>query len=188
MPAPNTAPLDWLIQRLTRLIQTATNALEAEYPNGVEAWQEELSRQLTRYHVAAMLAGADVDTLTPAMRTAVARDVRTQLRFLERFGVEIQSAGQFQPGWAARAAMYADSIKSPYWRGKVKMLPLPAMPGDGSTQCLTRCKCWWEISEVGEGDYDCYWRLGATELHCQTCPQRSQEWAPLRIRGGVVQI
>ncbi len=186
---PDTSSLEWLLSRLTRLIGAATDALERSYPNGVAAWEQEIGRQLARYHGAAMLAGANVASLTPAMRTAVTRLLATQLKFLEKFGISIQSGKQWERGWNARAAMYAQSIKAPYWQGKVKMLPLPAMPGDGSTQCLTHCLCYWEIDQLdGDGNYDCYWRMGATEEHCQTCPQRAAEWAPLRIRDGVVQI
>lgn len=183
---PNTAPLDWLMQRLSRLVATATDALEQSYPDGVAEWEQEVARQLARYHGAAMLAGAGVEALTPAMTTAITRDLATQLHFLRKFGIAIQDGAQWERGWNARAQMYAESIKSPYWQGKVKMLPLPAMPGDGTSQCLTRCHCAWDISEV-DGGYDCTWVMSAAE-HCQTCKQRAADWAPLRVRDGVVQV
>ncbi len=183
----STPALPFLIDRLTRLVTAATDALEASYPDGVQAWQEEIARQLARYHGAAMLAGAGVDTLTPAMRTAIARDLAIQLRFLEKFGIVIKDGKQWERGWNARAQMYAESIKTPYWRGAVKMLPLPAMPGDGTSQCLTRCHCAWDISQLeGDNNYDCTWVMSAVE-HCQTCRQRALDWAPLKVREGVVQ-
>jgi len=184
---PSTDPLNWLIQRLVRLIEAATEALETQYPDGVQAWEQELSRQLARYHSAAMLTGADTDQLTPTMRTSVTEDLRVQLKYLERFGIEIQEAGQFMAGWKARAAMYARSIQVPYWRGATKLLPLPAMPAEG-TQCLTNCKCQWEVVELdGDNNYDAYWRRGATDS-CQTCVQREMSWSPVRIRDGVLQV
>lgn len=185
---PETGPLDWLMQRLTRLIQTATDALERQYPSGVDAWEQEVSRQLARYHAAAMLAGADAATLTEAMHTVITRTLAVQLAFLKQFGIAIRDGAAWERSWNARAAMYAQSIKVPYWQGRTKMLPLPAMPAEG-TQCLTHCKCAWEVSPVDEeaGDYDAYWRRGADDS-CQTCRQRELEWAPVRIRGGVLQI
>lgn len=186
MPSPP-SPLTWLIARLSKLIATATDSLEAAYPDGVQAWQQEVSRQLARYHGAAMLAGGETNALTPAMETAVTTDLATQLRFLGEFGIELQDGSQWQAGWNARANMYAGSIKTPYWRGAVDMLPLPAMPADGSSRCLTNCTCMWDVQRLaGDGNYDCTWVLGATD-HCQICKQRGQDWAPLRVRFGVVQ-
>lgn len=179
--------LDWLIQRLTQLVQAATDALESD-PTQVQAWQEELSRQLARYHAASYLAGSGAETLAGPARLAVTRDLKTQLGFLGKFALEIADAPSWQAGWNARAAMYARSIAAPYWRGATKLLPLPAMPGDGTTQCLTNCRCAWSVVELdGENNYDCTWQMSDAE-HCQTCKQRAADWAPLRIREGVVQL
>lgn len=187
MPNPP-APLAWLLDRLTTLVTTATTALEAQYPNGIGDWQQEVSRQLARYHAAAMLAASNVATLTPEMATAVTTDLATQLRFLDKFALVMQDGAEWQAGWGARAQMYALSIKSPYWRGAVKMLALPAMPGDGTSTCLTRCRCSWDVQQLeGDGNYDAYWLLSASET-CQTCKQRALDWAPLRVREGVVQL
>ena len=185
MPEP--AALMWLMQRLSRLIGTATDSLEQQYPGGAEAWETEVARQLARYHGAAMLAGADVAALTPAMRTAVTRDLAIQLAFLKQFGFAVRSAKQWERGWNARAQMYARSIQVPYWQGTTKLLPLPAMPAEG-TRCLTNCKCQWEVVTLdGENNYDAYWRRAADDS-CQTCRQRELEWSPVRIRGGVLQL
>lgn len=180
-------PLNWLIDRLAQLIRTATDALEESWPEGVDAWQQEISRELARYHAAAMLAGAGVDDLSPTMRTSVTRDLTYQLSFLEQFGVVIQEADAFMPGWQARAAMYARSIQVPYWKGATRLLPLPAMPGEG-TDCLTNCKCSWEVSQLeGDNNYDAYWRRSVDDS-CATCRQRELSWSPVRIRGGELQL
>lgn len=180
--------LAWLLARLTRLVQAATDALEASYPNGVADWQQEIARQLARYHAASMLAGAGVDTLSKPQTAAVTSDLATHLHFLDRFGVVVRDGKQWDRGWNARAEMYAQSIKTPYWRGRTKMLPLPAMPADGTSQCLTNCLCSWDIEELdGDNNYDCYWRLSAAES-CATCIQRGKDWSPLQVRGGVVQL
>lgn len=182
-PTPQPA-LDRLIRRLSILIGTATDALEQDMGR-VDAWYGTLARQLARYHTAAYLTGTGAGGVSNAARRAINADLETQLKFLSKFKVEIQEAAEWQAGWNARAEMYARSIQTPYWRGVTRLLPLPAMPGDGTSQCLTNCKCGWDIQQLdGDENYDCYWRMGATERHCQTCPQRAQEWAPLQIRGG----
>lgn len=179
--------LERLMHRLRGVLDAATDTLEAAYPRGVAAWESALSDALTQYHLAAYLAGAGETQLSPAARVAVRRDIATQLVYLRRFGVTMRSDATWQRGWNARAASYADSIQVPYWRGRTRMLPLPAMPGEGS-QCLTHCRCSWEIVTVDEdaNEYNCYWRMGDAE-HCQTCTQRAADWAPLRIRDGRVQ-
>lgn len=182
------APLAWLVARLARLIQASTDALEQQHPDGVDAWQAELSRHIARYSAASAMVGADAPALTPALRTAVVNDLATQLHFLGKFAVEIQDGAQWQAGWNARAQMYADSIQTPYWRGATKMLPLPALPGDGTTPCLTHCRCAWLIDELeGDSNYDCHWTPSAAES-CQVCIQRGNDWAPLQIREGVVML
>lgn len=176
-----------LIARLLAEVRDLTDALEAGGVT-VAAWRDAFGAALARYHAAALMVGQGDTTLTPQGRRALRQTVRAQLRYLDRFAIEIQGAATFQRGWQARAALYAQGIGQSYWRGATRMLPLPAMPRDGTSQCLTNCTCAWEIVELdGDGNYDCYWRLGATERHCQTCPQRATEWSPLRIRGGVIQ-
>jgi hypothetical protein len=179
--------LKWLLSRLTKLIQTATDTLEASYPDGVQAWQGEIARLLARYHAASLMAGAGVDTLSPQARAKVTEDLAAQLRWLEKFGVEIQDGAQWERGWSYRAASYANSLKIPFWRGETRMLPLPAMPAQG-TQCHGNCGCSWEIDEQpGDGNADAYWRR-AKDDSCQTCIQREQDWSPVKIRGGVLQL
>jgi hypothetical protein len=176
--------LDRLVRRLSLLIGTATSALERD-PSQVDDWRDEIARQITRYSTAAYLAGADARDVSPAARAAVQSDIKTQLKFLDQFAVEIQDAAEWKAGWNNRAEMYARSIQTPYWRGATHMLPLPAMPGDGTTACLTNCKCSWRVDELdGDNNYDAYWVYGATERHCQGCQQRATEWAPLQIRDG----
>lgn len=176
-------PLDRLIRRLTLTINAATETLEQE-PSQAPAWRIEVARQLRRYHQAAYLVGAGAKTIDEQAWRFIRDDLAVQLKFLSQFAVEIASASAWQAGWNARAAMYARSIQTPYWRGATKLLPLPAMPGDGSTACLVNCGCAWDVQEV-KGGYDAYWRRGKNDS-CQGCVEREQQWAPLQIRDGVL--
>ena len=150
----------------------------------VEQWQQQFSEALARYHTAEYMVGQRGTDLSNAGRRYLGKTVEAQIGFLRNFATEIQGAAEFQQGWNARAAMYAQGIGQSYWKGATKMLPLPAMPKDGTTQCLTNCGCAWEITELdGDGNYDCYWRRAKTDS-CQTCVQRERDWAPLKIRDG----
>lgn len=144
----------------------------------VVAWEERMQRLLARGGQAAMVAGSGDETMSPAQSRTVRDYVRAQFEFLDSFKADIVSADDYRPGWVARAQMYAESIKEPYWKGATRMLPLPAMPTQG-TQCLTRCGCSWEIEELDDR-YHCYWRRGKGKS-CQTCHERSERWSPYVI-------
>lgn len=177
-----------LIDRLLVLVNETTGALQLEFgtdPLLVDAWQDVLEQLLTRYHTAALMTGLGTLELSPKAIAEAKKIVRVQLGFLERFALEVQQEAEWQAGWNSRARLYAEAIGQSYEAGTTRLLPLPALPRDGTTQCLTNCLCSWEIVTVDDtaGDYDCYWRLAGKE-HCQTCVARATRWSPLRIRGG----
>ncbi len=180
------------LSKLLATIGLAAQRLMAALEAGTltpATWYDRMARLLTRGHAAAMMAGGGNKQLTPAQRSAVAAGVKNQLEYLKRFKVEIQDSATFQRGWESRAALYAQSIKAPYWQGKTKMLPLPAQPGDGSSQCLGRCGCSWdvEVIDAERGDFNATWVRGLSDS-CQTCIQRAIDWAPYQVRGGEVQL
>lgn len=176
--------LDRLIARLSQLVSAATDTLQAD-PSRVDDWYDELARQLRRYTLAAYMNGAKSTSAPPeAAQKLIADAVKSQLEYLSAFRDEIKASEEWQNAWNSRAQMYAESIKNTYWSGKTFGWPLPAMPGDGTTQCLTHCRCAWRIDELeGDGNADAYWVLSAVE-HCQTCVERGSQWAPLKVRNG----
>lgn len=177
---------------------TSTNVQElvAQLESGTlttEAWFEQMADQLTASHAAALRAGLDAPgpVVPPAQVASAASawltsQVAVQLDFLRRFAVEITEAQAWQRGWASRAQMYAEAIGASYEAGVTRVLPLPALPRDGSTICLTKCGCRWEIDTLeGEGNYDCRWIRGKNDS-CATCMARARRWAPLMIRNGEI--
>jgi hypothetical protein len=187
------ASITLLINRLTHLITLSTNTLASNMQpvslnaELVQSWYDQLASQLARYASAAYMTGRGTTEVDPAAKQVVTSDIAEQLSFLKHFANVIeQSQGEFQQGWRSRAQMYARSIQTPYWRGATEMLPLPAMPGQG-TQCRTNCGCSWDVQKLaGDGNYDAYWRRGKSDS-CQTCVQRERDWTPFKIRGGEVQ-
>lgn len=176
------ASLDRLIARLSSLIAASTDTLERD-PSQVDAWYDEIARQLRRYTLAAYVSGQGGGEPPKATVNAY---TQAQLEFLAAFRDEIKASTEWNNGWAARAQMYAESIKAPWWAGNTRDWPLPALPGDGTTTCLTRCRCAWNIDELaGDGNADAYWVVSGGE-RCQTCIERGDQWAPLRIREGVL--
>lgn len=179
--------LDFLIAHLSELMQMLTGKLAGDMTQ-VDAWKAAAERLLVRYHLAAAIAGNGGAALTDEQVKAITPAIQVQLKFLDGFATDMQSASEFDAYWRLRAGSYAAAIKVPYWQAKTQMLPLPAMPAQG-TQCMNNCKCLWRIEalDAEAGDYDAYWERHADDS-CQTCVQREQEWSPVRIRGGALQL
>lgn len=171
-----------LIGRMLARISGLMEALQGGTLTPAE-WEAQFAEALATGHVEAVRAGGVSAKAASAILT---KQLATQLHFLSGFRLVVEGADQFQPGWNARAAMYAESVGAPYWTGKTKMLPLPALPKDGSTICLTNCGCAWRIVQLeGNENYDCFWDR-AKDDSCATCRARERLWRPLRIREGRV--
>lgn len=178
--------IESLIARLQSLIDAATGNLEANLsPTQIQEYHEIMEELLSRYHLAAYMTGAGTVEISAEARGKVIEGVAVQLAFLDNFITEIEDTEEFKAGWENRARQYATSIKVPYWEGKVKLLPLPAMPGDFTTECGQGCKCSWDIKKVGKDRYEAYWTLHPAE-HCQGCLERSRQWNPLVVDNGVL--
>ena len=176
--------LAWLLEAMGQQVENIMSDL-AEGALTAAEWAEKVAAQIAEYYGAAFMAGQTSELITEEELDKLAKRIQVQLKYLDQFQVEIADAAEFIPGWNARAEMYANGIKTPYWDGVTKILPLPAMPGEG-TQCLTNCRCQWRIDVLDEdgGDYDAYWDWEEEAEHCQTCIERHRQWSPLRIRKG----
>lgn len=161
----------------------------------VQQWKNQMAREIERLHLTAGILGrGGLDAMSRDDLRRINRAVGSQLQYLDNWSWELRSdirqgkvlsSGQI----AARGRMYggaANATMQDAALARAGIPELPARPGDGSTDCLTNCKCKWQIKKVGDGDWDCYWRLSPAE-HCPTCLARAKAWKPLRIRGGVIQ-
>lgn len=129
------------------------------------------------------LAHGGRNSMTQSDWGRIGQMVRTQYQYLDRFAGDVATGRYTEVALAARARMYAESSSQAFERAKVAQrgVPdLPAYPGDGSTQCISNCKCSWEISET-DTEWRCYWRLSASES-CGTCLTRAAQWGPLVIQ------
>lgn len=80
----------------------------------------------------------------------------------------------------ARSRMYMRSAREAFERGQMRAyrIPeLPAYPGDGSTECLTNCRCSWRFVITDDG-IDCYWDIDWDAENCQDCIDRHYMWNP----------
>ena len=99
--------------------------------------------------------------------------------YLKAFMEQIAAGNLSEAQIAARLNMYLNSANEALWKALTRDLSfnLPAYPGDGSTECMTNCRCEWDIHKVPEG-YDCYWIVDHEAENCPTCLQREKDWNP----------
>ena len=118
------------------------------------------------------------DSLTPDEIAQIEAMVNVQSTFLDTFATEL--AGLSAAEIIRRAGMYINSSRQALERAKIYGFgDLPAYPCDGTSLCLSNCRCSWEI-QASETNIIAYWRLGAAD-HCKTCVDRSQLWNPYII-------
>lgn len=182
--------LDTLIAKSVTAMADLTKRLEDGHIT-IGAWQTEMEKLLTRYHTAAMLLGdadrsfggkvkqllskvAGAKIFSPEQRLIVKRAVEEQLKYLRSFASDIKATPEWSSRFNARAAMYGESPKATYWRGRTLGMDLPGWPAVG-TQCLTRCGCAWEF----DGNY-ARWRR-STDDGCDTCLERERNWSKVRV-------
>lgn len=124
--------------------------------------------------------------------------LKRQYAFLRGFArqagekIESMSLGQLQARTRKFAASARQALESAIVEEKGLIASsLPAMPGDGTTECYTNCKCRWAIRKRRDGRgvyFLASWRMGHAE-HCKTCRARARRktgWQNLEIRRGVV--
>lgn len=153
-------------------------------------WRKVMAESLAKYHTAAMMVGMGSTELSPELMNLLENSVDVQVSFLDNFARVINASPEFNPAWVSRAQMYAESPKASWAEGDIvrqvgRPLPLPAMPGDGTTQCLTNCLCRWKITQTADNSFVAKWERHADDS-CQTCVIRGQDWANLIIENGVL--
>lgn len=156
-------------------------------------WRERMRHEIKIAYVQQYVAArGGVSQMTQRDWGSIGGMIREQYRYLDGFVDAIAGADPpLSEGYiAARSRMYANSAREASERAHARGrgLPagaLPAWPADGSTQCLSNCKCHWEIEEERDADgnvvrFLAYWRLGAAE-HCDDCMDRAAAWSPFVI-------
>ena len=160
------------------------NAMAEQLSSGrmtVQEWTYAMRREIRVNHINEyMLGHGGRSTMTQADWGRVGNKVRDQYAYLDNFSRQIAAGNYSEAQIAARARMYVEASSAAYEHGRAKAFgvpDLPAYPGDGSTQCLSNCKCSWRFRET-DTEWLCYWTLGQAE-HCDDCVQRSRDWNPL---------
>ena len=165
--------------------ETASDSAAALAANEIslQRWQLNFRRDLKQSYIDQyLLAKGGRQNMTQSDWGSLGGMLRNQYQYMNRFAEEIASGRLTEGQVRVRMDMYFKSSRQANERAAIRargMPDLPAYPGDGSTQCLTNCRCSWQVSE-NEDEWLAYWTLGVAE-HCPDCVQRAGDWAPLRL-------
>ena len=160
---------------------------------GVEAWYESVRKEISAGHVSTYSAGRSGawSSITFQEWGRLGQRIRRQNQFLQGFADELRkqdpetySLKYLNNRVGLYGSNFRESLESGIARDRgLDPSVLPAIPGDGSTRCLTRCKCRWTIRPAGRDRFVISWRLGNAE-HCSTCNNRADDWVGLEIHKG----
>lgn len=147
----------------------------------LDVWHEKM-QDLIRLAYIHQAAAADDGNLVPEDRTRIEAAIRGQYDFLDKFVDDIEAAmngGKSLDFVPSRAVLYAESSAAEYWRQAIKV-DLPAIPRDGSTECMGNCQCHWRLECREPGIVRATWVLGEAD-HCPDCVERAGTWNPILI-------
>lgn len=168
--------------RATALVVDTLATLVSEAQISPVDWRDRFRQEIKTEYIRQYLLGrGGREVMSQADWGSVGGMLKEQYGYLDGFFADIQNRDLTEAQIAARMRMYINSAREAYSRAeeRARGLPagsLPAHPGDGTTICLSNCKCSWEIEDV-DGGFNAYWRLGAAE-HCETCVDRAAAWSP----------
>lgn len=144
----------------------------------------------TEYIQLGILGKGGQDQMTQQDWGHIGQMLKVQYQYLDGFMAEIAGGNLSEAQIRARLNMYYESSQQSYeamnalTRG-IKFRDLPAYPGDGSTICLSNCKCFWDYVNVFVNGvligYDVFW-VRTFEESCINCQDRELEWNPISIR------
>lgn len=145
------------------------------------SWRKAMDKELADYHTAAFMLGTaqrlgvkpdspliSRKRLSNAERADISAAIHAQRGYLSKFEQAVKD-GHLSPAQIrARAASYGDSVRTTESQAATFGADLPFYPGDGSTVCLTHCRCSWQ-----QRADQWYWTLGLVAEHCDDCRRRA---------------
>ncbi len=152
----------------------------------LEDWHTQMQDAIRLAFLHQAIAGApdsDERLISSADMRRIERNIAEQYKFLDKFASDIESAvvreGASLDFIPSRASLYAQSSGAEYWKQALNV-DLPAVPRDGSTQCLGNCQCQWDLQCADDGIVLATWLLESGES-CPDCKVRAETWNPLRV-------
>lgn len=151
----------------------------------LDEWSLRMQQELKSLHVTSAIIGkgGDVSKMTQADYGWVGAKCRWQYVYLNRLTFDMWRNNAFPSNMVRRIQMYGEAAYNvlEHFIGIAGGYPtLPYEPGDGSTACLSGCRCHWVVQKVKTSGgkligWRVSWRLTDAE-HCEDCLDRGEEW------------
>lgn len=194
---------EWVLESIRKSGDAVTELarLLAEGKLSLDDWRDLMRQEIKDEYLALFLLGLGGLALLRAEDILLLTELlREQFAFLDNFAGEIGEGLVSDAQAMARARMYTSSAWQSYQRGRARAAGAPRLPayqGDGTTLCLGRCRCTWDLQPVRENGeivrWNCYWILDPLAEHCSApgvfdaegrplgCLERAVLWNPLII-------
>lgn len=165
-------------QMRTLASQAATGAIA---PVAFRSGMRDLLRNV--HGAEAIFGRGGIHAMTSADWGRLGGTLRTQYAYLDGFVADLANGALSEAQAMARAGMYANGGTLSFEQARASAWglagQLPCYPADGGTQCLSNCRCRWDIRQT-ETTVDAYWRLSAGES-CPGCQGRAATYAPFSV-------
>lgn len=177
-----------LMQRFETRYKQDIKVISDRLSNGevnVQRWVMDMRRAIKDAYVVQYTMGkGGMGNMTQSDWGRIGGLLKGQYQYLNNFAGDIAN-GELSPKQiVARANLYIDSSTQAFERGKASshgLYNLPAYPGDGTTECMANCRCYWHIVKDGT-TLTASWVMSNAE-HCETCRVRSVTWSNLVFEG-----
>lgn len=112
--------------------------------------------------------------------------VEEQYSYLSGFVADVAAGKLSKPQITVRAELYVGSSVRAHEAGKGAALnvELPALPGDGSSECMANDRCAWRLRKRKDGKVEATWVADIDDRTCKTCRKRAKDWNPLVLTPG----
>jgi hypothetical protein len=148
----------------------------------LKQWSSSMASRITTMYTALYALGkGGLDTMRGEKDQQPATNlINEQLQYLDNFAHDIKAGTLSEQQIEARSELYFESARQAFHEGRADSweIDLPAKPGDGQTQCLTNCRCRWEIVETDEA-IEATWVVDPDAEHCDDCLNNADLYNPL---------
>jgi hypothetical protein len=148
----------------------------------VQQWEAEMTQALRELFTAQFAFGrGGLNAMTADDYAAADALVESQRTYLRAFAEDVAAGKLSEAQIGARAKLYYGSSTQAYEHGRAAAFGVhpPHVPGDGSTPCLSQCRCF--LTYVDKPDeVHVTWHKTANES-CSGCKGRASSWVPLVI-------